>query len=155
MAEETMEMGKVIYDSVCSVLDGMNIHYQKIEEDLVVAFGHHGNDMNHDLILRVNTEKEVIQLFEKLPFSMDESKAADIARAVCAVNINLLCGAFSYDLKDNLLYEVTQIYSGSLIGEETIKRMLLALVFTVEEYDDKFMALNKGYLKVENFIEEH
>ena len=29
--------------------------------------------------------------------------------------------------------------------------MIMALIFSVEEYDDKFMALNKGYLKPEDF----
>jgi len=151
MSEVNMEMAKTIYDSACAVLDGMGINYKKVENDLVILFGHRGQDMNHDLILAVNARQEAIQLIEKLPFSIDPEKASEVAGAVCLINDKILSGKFTYNMEDRLSFEVTQIYSGSLIGEETIKRMLLALVFTVEEYDDKFMALNKGYWKVNDF----
>lgn len=151
MGEVNMEMAKNVYESVCSALDGMNIKYNKIEKDLVILFGHRGEDMNHDLLMVVNAQQEAIQLIEKLPFEIDPAKSNEVASAVCLANENLLTGGFRYDLESTLTYKVTQLYSGSLIGEETIKRMLLALVFTVEDYDDKFMALNKGYLKVSDF----
>lgn len=151
MSETNLEMGKAIYESICSVLDQMEISYKKIEEDLVILFGHRGQDMNHELLIAVNVKQEAIQLMEKLPFKIDPEKAADVAIAVCNVNDRVLLGKFTYNMEDRLAYEVAQVFSGSLIGEETIKRMILALVFTVEEYDDKFMALNKGYITPEEF----
>ena len=151
MSEANMEMAKTIYETACSTLDKMELHYKRHEEDLVISFGHRGQDLNHDLILAVNAKQEAIQLIEKLPFSINPEMASEVAGAVCLVNDSILSGKFSYNMEDRLTFEVTQLYSGSLIGEETIKRMLLALVFTVEEYDDKFMALNKGYLKVADF----
>lgn len=154
MSEVNMEMAKTIYDSACAVLDGMGINYKKVENELVILFGHRGQDMNHDLIFVVNARQEAIQLIEKLPFSIDPEKASEVAGAACLINDKILSGKFTYNMEDRLSFEVTQIYSGSLIGEETIKRMLLALVFTVEEYDDKFMALNKGYLKVDDFKQD-
>ena len=154
MSEVNMEMARTVYDSVCATLDAMGLKYDKIENDLVVTLGHRGEDMNHDLIFIVNAEQEVIQLIERLPYSVDTQKAADVACAVCLINSRLLVGKFSYDLGEHISYKVTQVYSGSLIGEETIKRMILALVFSVEEYDDKLMALSKGYLKVDDFKED-
>ena len=61
MAEQNMEMGKAIYESLCNVLDKMEIHYRKYEEDLVISFGYKGKDMNHDLLIGVNVKQEVIQ----------------------------------------------------------------------------------------------
>ena len=153
MSEVNMEMGRTIYNSICSVLDKMNIKYNKIEDKLVIVFGYKGQDMNHDLLIAVNANQEAIQLIERLPYSIDPEKAADVAMAICYVNNRLLSGKFTYDMKETLSFEMTQLYSGSLIGEATLQRMLLALIHTVEEFDDKFMALNKGYLKAEDFKE--
>lgn len=151
MAEVNMEAGRAIYSSLCSVLDKMGISYKKIEEDLVVTFGHRGDDMNHNLVIVVNVEREVIQLSERLPFNINPQKAAEVAMAVCNVNDHLLIGQFTYNMEDRISYEVTQIFTDSLIGEELLRRMILTLAFTVEEYDDKFMALNKGYIEPAEF----
>ena len=154
MSEVNLEMAKTIYGTVCTALDNLGLHYKKVEEDLVITFGLKGDDMNHDLLVVVNPQKEVIQIIEKLPFAISAEKASDIAIAMSYANDVLLNGKFTSDLKQRINYEVTQIYSGSLIGEETIKRMILALVYTVEEYDDKFFALNKGYITAESFGEK-
>ena len=52
---------------------------------------------------------------------------------------------------EDLFFEMAQFYSGSLIGEKTLGRMIMALIFTVEDYDDKFMALNSGYITTDAF----
>lgn len=151
MSEVNMEMAKNVFESACAALDAMDIKYKKVEDDLVILFGHRGQDMNHELLLAVNARQEAIQLIERLPFEIEADKARDVACAVCLVNDRILAGSFTFDMESRLSYEVTQLYSGSLIGEETIKRMIIALVITVEEYDDKFMALNKGYVTVDEF----
>ena len=153
MSEINMEMAKSVYDTVCVALDKMNINYNKHEEDLVITFGHKGRDMNHNLLVYVDAERTVIQVVEELPFRISPEKASEIASAVCYANQYLVCGKFTYDMAEVIKFKVTQIYDGSLIGPETIERMILALAVTVEQYDDKFMALNKGYLKVEDFKE--
>jgi len=151
MSDVNMETAKNVYGTVCTALDEFGLNYNKIEEDLLITFSLKGDDMEHNLLIVVNPQKEVIQVAEKLPFKISEEKAADIAIAMCYANDVLLNGKFSSDLKERLHYDVTQIYSGSLIGVDTVKRMIMALVYTVEEYDDKFLALNKGYLKPEDF----
>ncbi len=151
MSEVNMELAKSIYESACKALDNMEINYRKVEEDLVILFGHRGKDMNHDLIMAVNAQQEAVQIVEKLPFRINPERAADVASAVCLVNDRLLAGKFCYDLDERLSFEVNQVYTGSLVGDATIARMLMALVVSVEAYDDKFMALNNGYLKVDDF----
>lgn len=151
MSEVNMEMAKTIYASICAALDEMEINYKKAEDDLVILFGHRGKDFNHDLLLAVDAEREVIRIHEKLPINAKKEKANEIAIAVCKANYGMVCGKFSYNMDDSIMFDVNQFYSGSLIGTETIKKMILALVFTVEAYDDKFMALNNGYLSPEDF----
>lgn len=152
MSEINMEAAKAMYETVCSTLDSMKINYTRHDEDLVVSFCHRGEDMNHQLLIMINAKSEVIRIVERLPYEISEDKMIDVALAVCFINNRLVSGGFTYALDKNLNYEVAQVYSGSLIGEETVRRMIMALVVTVEEYDDKFMALNKGYLKITDLI---
>lgn len=154
MSEINMEMAKTVYDSICSVLTGMNLKYTEHKDDLVITLGHKGEDMEHNLLIAVDAAKEVVRVIERLPFKLNPEKASDIAMAVCNANRMLLLGGFEYDVDDSTLtYAIAQVYTGSLIGEEALKRMILTLVFTVEDYDDKFMALNKGYLQPDAFKE--
>ena len=148
-----MEMAKSVYDTVCAGLDKMGLRYTRHDEDLVVTLGYKGKDMNHEVIIRVDGKREVIQTIEILPFRIDPAKASEVASAMCYANRYLVCGNFTYDMQEEITFKVTQIYDGSLIGPETVERMIMALAVTVEEYDDKFIALNNGYLKVEDFKE--
>lgn len=146
-----MATAKTVYENMCATLDEMELNYRKEEEDLVVLLGHRGEDMEHNILMIVSPDQEAIHIYEKIPFSINAERAADIACATCYVNDQILLGKFTYNMEDKLSFEVVQSYSGSIIGSETFKRMLLAVVFTVEEYDDKFMALNKGYIKPDAF----
>ncbi|MBQ7040079.1 MAG: hypothetical protein IJN39_05880, partial [Clostridia bacterium] len=127
--------------------------YREFEEDMVVVLSHKGEDMNHDLMIAVDGDRQVIKVLEKLPFEMNPEKAVDIACAVCYANHYLVLGKFTYDMDKTLRFEIAQAYEGSLISIETIKHMVVAFVATVEEYDDKFMALNKGYLSYKDFAD--
>lgn len=151
MAEVNMELAKSVYETVCTALDNMGFKYERHDDDLVVSLGYGGKDMNHDMLIIVDAQREVVQVIEQLPVRMNAEKATEIACAVCYANRFIVCGKFTYDMEEEIRFKVAQIYDGSLIGPETIKRMVVALAITVEEYDDKFMALNNGYLKAEDF----
>ncbi len=151
MSEVNMEHAQAVYASICAALDEMEFNYKKYEDDLVVVFGHRGKDFNHDLLLAVEAEREAIRLMEKLPITVNPEKAAEFAVAICRANYGIVCGKFTYDMKDEISFELNQFYSGSLISPENIRRMILALAMTVEAYDDKFMALNNGYLTPDDF----
>lgn len=152
MNNANMEAARNVYSTVCTALDEFGLNYEKSEEKLLITFCLQGDDMEHELSIMVNPKHGVIQLAETLPFVISEERAADFAAVICYVNEALLNGKFSSELKESVHYNVTQIYSGSLVGVETIKQIILSLVYTVEEYDDKFLSLNNGYLKPEDFI---
>ena len=147
-------MGKSIYESVCSTLDRMDLKYNRHDDDLVIHLGYRGDDLNHDLLIIVNPKQEVIQFVERLPITVDTEKAIDIALAVCLVNDSILIGEFTYGLGKDLEYKINHAYTGSLVGEDTIERMIRTIAFTVEEYDDKFLALNKGYIQFSDFVKK-
>jgi len=149
---ETMEMAKSVYERVATTLDNMELNYQRHDEDLVITLGMRGEDMDHDMLLIVREKNAVFSFLERLPFHLDPQKADEIAKAVCNINNQLVLGGFTYEAgADTMNFELSIPYNGSLIGEETIRRILVNAVKTVEAYDDKFLALNKGYISSEEF----
>lgn len=152
MSTPNLEMAEAVYSTFCKVLDDMKVVYNKHEDDHVITFGYKGKDMNHDIIIFVNPETDTFRIVERLPYQIPQEKVIDIALATCLVNNRLMLGGFTYALDENLNFEVAQSYAGSLVGEAAIIKCLFAVFVCVEEYDDKFMALNKGYIKVEDFV---
>ncbi|MBQ3054774.1 MAG: YbjN domain-containing protein [Oscillospiraceae bacterium] len=149
---ENMEMAKSMYERVATTLDNMELNYQRHDEDMVITLGMRGEDMDHDMLLIIREKNAAFSFLERLPFHLDPQKADEIAKAVCNVNNHLVLGGFTYEAgSDTMNFELSIPYNGSLIGEETIRRILVNAVKTVEAYDDKFLALNKGYISSEEF----
>jgi len=153
MSEANKETSRDIYRAVCAALDRMEVGYCKYEDVLAVEFDYRGQDMNHNVQINIEPGHEVIRIVENLPFKMYENKSEEIADAVCYANRNLVSGRFIYNMSDEICFKISQFYSGNLINYEVIKNMIIDLVIAVESYDDKFMALNKGYLKPEDFAD--
>ena len=149
---ENMEMAKSMYERVATTLDNMELNYQRHDEDMVITLGMRGEDMDHDMLLIIREKNAAFSFLERLPFHLDPQKADEIAKAVCNVNNHLVLGGVTYEAgSDTMNFELSIPYNGSLIGEETIRRILVNAVKTVEAYDDKFLALNKGYISSEEF----
>ena len=147
-----MSQANAMYELIATTLDNMDLRYDRHDDELVIHLGAKGDDMNHDMLLFVLEKQEVISFVERLPFHLDPEKADEIAKAVCNINNQLVLGGFTYKAgAENMNFELSIPYGGSVIGEETIRRILMNAVHAVEEYDDKFLALNKGYLSSEEF----
>ena len=65
MSEANQEMAKAMYKTVCTALDSMKLGYREFEEDMVVVLSHKGEDMNHDLMIAVDGDRQVIKVLEK------------------------------------------------------------------------------------------
>ncbi len=154
MSTPNVAAAEAVYSTFRKVLDDMEITYTPHEEDRVITFGYKGKDMNHDIIIFVNADSETFRVVERLPYDIPEDKIVDVALASCLVNNRLMLGGFTYGLDEHLNFEVAQSFAGSLVGEAAIKKCLFAVLVCVEEYDDKFMALNKGYLTIKDFVNE-
>lgn len=154
MNDEKMEMGRTVYNTICAALDEAEIKYDRHDETLFIDFRYKGEDMIHNQFILVNPEREAIQWIDRLPFAISSEKSAEMALAVCTVNDRLLAGRFSYNGKEQLQFEMTQLYTGGLVSKALIKRITFMCYQTVEDFDDKFMALNKGYLKINDFFKE-
>ena len=154
MAEVNMARAKQTYDILCKMFDNRNLHYDKMEEDLIIKSSIKGDDFPVDFIMRVNPRNEIVSFFSMLPFKIDESKRIDMALAVCAANFGLADGSFDYDLSDGtIIFRLTSSYRECVVSEELLEYMFLVAASTVDDYNDKFFMISKGMLPVQQFIE--
>ena len=75
------------------------------------------------------------------------------AIATCAASYGLADGSFDYDLSDGqITFRMTASFRESEIGEELLQYMVSCACVTVDEYNDKFLAIDKGLISIDDFI---
>jgi hypothetical protein len=108
-----------------------------------------------ELYISIDSGRDLITLYSKMPFVVAEDKRTDLALAVCKVNDSLANGSFDYNLfKGRIVFRMNSSYRESLIGKGLCKYMLYVSCQTIDEYNDKFFMISKGLLKIEDFLKE-
>ena len=155
MADEKLLQAQKMYAQVCAVLDKRDWVYDKDEEKLTLFFSVNGDGLPIPMIVTVDTERALLQVFSPLSFEINEKKMAEFAVAVCIVNDGKADGCFDYDMyKNRICYRLVAKYEGCRIGDEFIEHMIDWTCTAVDKYSDKFLALNKGVIDVKDFIKE-
>lgn len=152
---ETNEMvrAKMVYKDLCAALDRREWHYQKHEDDLVVTFGVSGDDIPMDFVLAVDAKRQLLRMFSKLPFAVPEDKRMDLAIATCVASFGLADGSFDYDISTGkIVFRLTASFRESKIGDGLFGYLVGCASTTVDVYNDKFLALCKGLISINDFI---
>lgn len=148
-----MEHAKQIYQTLCNALDGRGWHYDTDAEKLLVGINVTGDDLPMRVVMCVDAERQLIQAFSRLPFNMSEDKRMEGAVAVCAATFGMVDGSFDYDLTNgSITFRMTASYMNSKIGEGLFLYLIDCTCAMVDEYNDKFMLLNKGLITITDFI---
>lgn len=152
--EKNNAFAKTVFTTLCDVMESRGWKYEKDEKDLTVHFIVSGDDIPMQFILVIDAERQLIRLMSPLPFKMSEDKRIDGAIATCAASFGLADGSFDYDLTEGrIIFRMTASFRESLIGEELFHYMIECSCVTVDEYNDKFLAIDKGLLSISDFIE--
>ena len=97
------------------------------------------------------SNKMLMQLLE------DEKamKKNDMAVACCVAGCGLWDGSFDFDYESGeMYYRMTASFIGSDIGEGLFRYMISMAGKVVDRYNDKLLAVCKGYLSLDDFIKE-
>ena len=106
-------------------------------------------------VLVIDVERQLIRLMSPLPFKMSESKRMEGAIATCVATFGMADGSFDYDLEDgSIIFRMTASFRESVIGEGLFQYMISCSCATVDKYNDKFLAIDKGVLSITDFIEK-
>lgn len=147
-------LAQQVYQTLCDALDRRGWNYGKEEDKLLVHFGVNGDDISMNFILIVDEERQLIRLLSQLPFKMCEDKRMDGALATCIVTNRLVDGSFDYDLSDGtIVFRMAASFRESVIGEGLFQYMIDCACSTIDEYNDKFLALDKGLMEIVSFAE--
>ncbi len=153
--EKVMKHAQQVYRTLCGALEAREWKFAKDEEKLRVDFGVSGDDMPMNFIIFVDAERQLIRLLSPLPFKMSESKRMEGAIATCAATYGMADGSFDYDISNGVIvFRMTASFRESLIGEDLFQYMISRTCATVDKYNDRFLALDKGMISFEDFIKE-
>ena len=155
MAEQLdMVRARRVYNTVIAALDEMEWTYDRDDENLTISTGVKSNDIDIKFTLKVRAQQDVLQFKSKLPFNMAEDKRVDGAIVVGVANYGMINGSFDYDISDGeIAWRLTTSYRASDISTEMVKYIINVSVSSIDDYNDKFFAVSKGYMTVESFIE--
>ena len=154
MSEIKMERAKKAYATLCEALDARNWKYEKVDDDLLVHFSVNGDDLPIQYIIFVDVDRQLIRLLSHMSFDMSEDKRIDGAIATCHATYGLRDGSFDYDLSDGkIVYRMTSAFLDNEVPVSVIQYMIDFTGAVVDKYNDKFFALNKGFLTIEKFLE--
>ena len=143
-----------VFDTVCRALDGENLKYDTNKKDMIVYLSARGEDLPIDVIFKVDAGRGVLTVFSPLDTKAKEEKMVEFAVAVNAANFSLVNGSFDYDISDGkIMFRMAQPYLNGNISEKVVMYLFYCVFSTVDEYNDRFLMLDKGMIDLSKFIE--
>ena len=155
MEDEKMKLERAqsVYRSLLSAMDSRGWGYKRDEENLKIECAAQGEDLPMRVVVRVNSDRQIIRVISHLPFVVSEDKRLDVAIAVSVVNNQLVDGSFDFDIATgHMFFRMTNSFIESEIGSDLFLYLLLCSFQTIDLYNDKFLMLGKGMLGIEDFI---
>ena len=151
--DKKLELAKQVYQTLCDSLDHNGWNYGKEEEKLLVHFGLKGEDLPMQFIIFVDAKRQLVTALSPLPFKMSEEKRMEGAIAACAANYGMVDGGFDYNLGDGTIsFRLTVSFMDSKLGEGIFQYIIGCSGAMVEKYNERFFALDKGVLSLQDFM---
>ena len=114
-----------------------------------------GDDLPMQYIIFADVDRQLLRLLSPLPFDMAEDKRIDGAIATCHATYGLMDGGFDYDLSNGeIAFRMTSAFLDNELPVSVVQYMIDFAGYVVDKFNDKFFALNKGFLTIEKFLED-
>lgn len=144
-----------VYQVFKDHLDKNKFKYNAFDDDLVISLTVHGEDLPQPTLIRVMEANQVVQVLSPIPSRIPEDKRIDGAVAVAVANSRLINGCFDYDMSTGeIRFRVAQSFAGIDFGDPLAHYILGVTFLTTDDYNDKFFALGKGLMSLEQFLEK-
>ncbi len=153
MSNDKMNLAKQTFATVCKALEDLNLKFERRDDDLFANFIMNGDDLPMDIIIAVDADRELVRLLSFMPFNMAEDKRVEGAVITSVANLGMQDGLFVYDLSDgSIMYKLVSSYKHGTIGKDLIEYMIALGCAMIEQYNDRFFAVNKGFMSLQDFI---
>ncbi len=147
------------YDAFCAYFKSKDWTYEEVEktdEKITLYLPMGGEDIPMKIFVVIDVNLQLVRIMSPMPFKFPEDKRVDGAIVTCIATSSIVNGAFDYDISDgSVAFRMTNVIRDSVLGEETINYIIGCTCVTVDEYNDKFLAVSKGMMSIEKFIEEN
>ena len=148
-------MARKHYERLCQALDEREWNYEKEEDKLLVHFGVSGDDIPMNMVIFIDQDREVVRLYSPMGFQVDEDKRIEMALASCTATYGLADGSFDFNMGDgNIIFRMSHSYRDSQLGVQFFHYMISCACATVDDYNDKFLAIANGVLSIGDFLNE-
>lgn len=157
MAEEkNLQQAKKVYETLCSALTDDDWHFTKDDGKFEIKCGAQGDNLPIDIMVKINTETNLVVLMSCLPFVVAEDKRVDLAAAVSIVNNKIVDGSFDFDIMSgHLFFRMTNCFIESELGKEAFIYMLYCSCQTIDEYNSKFKMLVENKMTLGQFVADN
>ena len=146
---------KSVYQAIASALDKQQYRYKSDPDNLCFYLGFSTDCLNIELHISIDPQHEVFHFISILPFTFPEDKLLEGAMVATIANHNLIHGNFDFDFSTgNMLFKLTNYYLNGYINEDCVVSLLEITLHTVNQYDDQFLAVAKGYMSISDFIDK-
>jgi hypothetical protein len=120
---------------------------------MVVRLVVNGDDIPLQMAMFVEPDKELVTVLSPFPFKMSENKRMEGAIAACSASFGMADGSFDYDISaGGIAFRLVSGYRDSQISEGVLQYMISCSCAMVDKYNDRFLALEKGMISIEDFI---
>lgn len=151
--EYKLKNAKTVFATMCSMFDKNDWRYEKDEEKLTAQFNVSGEDIPMRFVAFIDVDRQLIRVISVLPFKFAEDKRVEGAIATCQANYKIADGSFDYNFDDGtVVFRMTTSFRDSLISEDLIGYMIQFSCLIVDKYNDRFLMISKGLLKIEDFF---
>ncbi len=150
---DKMQLAQEVYDNLCEALDRREWKYEKFPDDLTIRFKSIGDDLPMDFIVIVDSDRQLLRVMSPVPVDDNKNKRLELAIATCVASYGLSDGSFDYDITTgDIFFRLTVCFRNSTIGDGLFEYLVGVSSAIVDKYNDKFFAISKGLLSVDDFI---
>lgn len=153
MDQMNQMLAKDLYESVKALLTEIKINFREDTEKLQVSFDYPGKDMPHRMYIQVMPDMAILRFVEYLPFDVPLDRTAEVSDAINRINSVLPVGNFYFDNEDTVFFNIAQLFFNSNISSEVVEILLQRTIHATEDFDDRLLAVTKGYMKPENVLD--
>ncbi len=150
-----ISLAKKAFDAICSVFDDNNWKYEKDTQNLKLGIGMNGEDIPMYFEITCDADRQLVIIMSQLPFKMSEDTRIEGALATSYINYQLSEGSFDYNvLEGDIYFRITASFRESLVSKSLLDYLLNLAIFMVDKFNDKLLALSKGTVTLEDFINQ-
>ena len=150
---QNAEKAEQVFTQISNVVALKTAKYTINQKDLSVNFTVTGEDLPMDMTVKADKENQIITITSPMPYKISVDNRVICAVAVCAVSEQLTEGNFDYEIINGIItFRISTLFKDCVITQELIENMIVCAGKITDDYNDRFLALDKGFLQLDNFI---